>query len=45
MQPTATAVARMARDLRQLAKEPVDGVKVALRGDNMLRLSVNMVPR
>ena len=41
----ATAVPRMLRDLRQLAKDPVDGVTVALRDNDVLRLAVNMVPR
>ena len=44
-QRTAPAVPRMLRDLRQLAKEPVEGVTVALRGDDVLHLAVNMVPR
>ena len=44
-QPTVPAIPRMLRDLRQLAKEPVDGVTVALRDNDVLRLAVNMVPR
>ena len=40
------AVARMQRDLRQLAINPIEGVTVALRdGEDVLRLAVNMVPR